>query len=145
MADYGEFQDHAEGMLELLYADADLVVYPAEPGGPTTVPPGAVPPYVAVHFVADATEGGRLDHRSTRLRVRAYAHCVGANDTAARAVSARVRNAWLDVRPDITGRTVYPIRNEVGRDPNSNEATGGTTVVITDTYRLETTPGLGGS
>jgi hypothetical protein len=145
MADYGTLQDHADVMLELLRDDVELVVYPAESGGPTIVPPGALPPYVSVHFVADTPLGGQLDHRSTRMRVRAYAHCVGANDIAARAVSDRVRTAWLDVRPVIDGRVVYPIRNEVGRDPTANEATGAGTVVITDTYRLETTPGRGGS
>jgi len=144
MADYGYLQDHADAMLALLYADPDLTVYPPEGGGPTTVPAGTEPPYVSVHFAADRPLGGRLDHKSTRLRMRAYAHCVGANDIAARAVCDLVANAWLDVKPSVDGRNTYPIRSELSV-PQANEVTGSTTVTITDTYRLESGPGSDGS
>jgi hypothetical protein len=145
MSDYGSLQDHADAMLALLYAEALLTVFPAEGGGPTTVPNGQQPPYVAVHFAADRPIGGRLTARSTRLRVRAYAHCVGADDIAARAVSELVAAVWLDARPSIVGRVVFPIRSEVGRDPREDESTGTLFVTITDTYRLETLPGIFGS
>jgi hypothetical protein len=144
VADYGSLQEHADAMLSLLYADPDLIVYPAENGGPTTVPPGTLPPYVSVHFASDRPSGGRLDTKSTHMRVRAYAHCVGANDIAARAVADLVAAAWLDVRPYINGRNVTPIRSELSQ-PQANETTGTTTVTITDTYRLETDPGADGS
>src|SRR5690606_1486196 len=116
VADYGSLQDHADAVLALLRADASLTVYPPAAGGPSTVPIGATPPYVSVHMVPDRINGGRLDTRSTRLRLRIYCHCVGANDIAARAVSDRVADALLDVRPDIPGRSVYPIRHEQSRD-----------------------------
>lgn len=145
MSDYGQLQDHAEAVLALLYDQPDLTVYPAEAGGPELVPRGAQPPYVSVHIDADRPLGGRLTMRSTRMRVRIYCHCVGANDMAARAVDDLVAAALLDVRPVIAGRTVYPIRSEVGRDPRADDSTGATVVTITSTYRLETDPGTDGS
>jgi hypothetical protein len=144
---YGWLQDHAAAMLDLLYdVGADLVVFPAEGGGPTIVPAGTPPPFVSVHFAADRPLGGRLTMLSTRFRMRSYAHCVGANDIAARAVSDLVAAAWLDVRPVILGRSVYPIRSELSRDdPRPDQSTGTEYVTITDTYRLESDNGVGGS
>ena len=122
MGNYGSEQDDANAMLALLYADDELTVYPAAGGGPSTVPPNTLPPYVSVHFYTEHVNAGqRLDTRSTRTRTRAYAHCVGANDIAARAMASRVRAAWLDVRPDIPGRSVYPIRHEQSREPQTAE------------------------
>jgi len=145
MGDYGNFQDHADAVMALLYATPDLTVYPAEDGGPTTVPANAPPNYLSVHMVADKSLGGRLAHRSTRMRMRIYCHCVGQDDLAARAVSDLASGALLDVKPVIDGRVCYPIRSEVGSDPRDNEATGATTVTITDTYRLESDAGRDGS
>ncbi len=141
MADYGNLQAHADAILALLRADSSLTVYPPSGGGNTTVPAGTPTPYVVVQVIADRPDGGRLQHLSTRMRVRAYCQCVGANDIAARAVSQRVCDALLDKRPTITGRSVYPIRHEIGRDPLSTDTTGTTTVTITDVYRLESDPG----
>lgn len=145
MADYGLVQDHADAFLAYLYAESDLTVYPAQGGGNTTVPAGTTPPYVVVQIVADRPDGQRLTHLSTRLRMRAYCQCVGENDKAARAVSDLVAAAVLDKRPVIDGRSVYPIRQDVGRDPLSSDTTGSTIVTITDVYRLESEPGRDGS
>lgn len=144
---HGSLQDHAQAMLDLLYdAASGLTVYPAEAGGPVVVPRDAVPPYVSVHFAADRPLGGRLTMLSSRLRLRAYAHCVGANDIAARAVSDLVAEAWLDVKPEIAGRASYPIRSELSRDdPRPDQSTGVQYVTITDTYRLESENGVDGS
>lgn len=145
MADYGDEQDHANAMLTLLRA-RPITVYPATTGGPSTVPVGATPPYVSVHFVTEHADGDHLTTRSTRTRTRAFAHCVGANDIAARAMAAHVREAWLDVVPAITGRAVFPIRHEQTRDLSAQEArptepVAQTTVTITAIYRLEDMPG----
>lgn len=145
MADYGHLQDDGDAVLALLRAVPSLTVFPDEAGGPTVVPAGALPPYVSVHFSSVASLGGTLSHRSTRHATRAYCHCVGADDIAARAVSVLVRNALLDVVPTIDGRVCFPIRNEVGRDPREDESTGEGRVTITDTYRLESLPGVTGS
>lgn len=145
MADYGSLQDHADAVLALLRAEPDLTVYPDEDGGPTIVPRAATPPYVSVHLVADRPLGGRLDMRSTRMRVRIYTHSVGADDIGARAVADQVAAALLDVKVTITGRSCYPIRSDGGRDPREDESTGRSVVTISETYRLESDPGTTGS
>lgn len=145
MSDYGDEQDHANAMLTLLRA-RPITVYPPTTGGPSTVPVGASPPYVSVHFVTEHVDGDHLNTKSTRSRTRAFAYCVGANDIAARAMAAQVRQAWLDVRPEIAGRSVYPIRHEqtrdlLAQDTQPTEPVAQTTVTITSIYRLEDLPG----
>lgn len=142
MSDYGDLQDHADAFLALLRGDSELTVYPEADGGLETVPTGAQPPYVAVHFVADDALGGRLSHRSTRHRMRAICHCVGANDIAARAVRGMVTRAVLDVIPEIPGRSVYPIRSEPGAESREDESTGRLVVTIPAMFRLESDPGV---
>lgn len=146
MADYGSLQDHADAVLDLLYA-SDLTVYPAETGGSTTVPDGAQPPFVSVHMAVDRPLGGRLTTRSTRLRMRIYAHCVGEDDIQARGVSDLVAEALLDKRPAIAGRSVFPIRHEGDRErpPREDESIGELTVTLTELYRIESLPGVDGS
>lgn len=144
MAEYGSAQSDADAMLTLLRA-RPVTVYPPAGGGPSTVPPEATPPYVSVHFVTDNIPGGRNDLRSTRTRTRAYAHCVGANDIAARAMLDQVQAAWLDVRPEISGRRCDPIRHEATREAQPTEPVAQTTVTLTAVYRLETGPGVDGS
>jgi len=145
MADYASLQDHADAVLALLRAQPDLTVYPPEGGGPNTVPNGALPPYVSVHIASDRPLGARLTMRSTRMRIRIYCHCVGADDIGARAVSDLVADVLLDAKVIIAGRSCYPIRSETGRDPREDESTGQSFVTITDTYRLESDPGSTGS
>lgn len=140
MADISTLQEHAAAVLALLYAEPDLTVYPTQDGSAQVVPNGAAPPYVSVHLSAIRGLGGRLDHRSTRIAVRIYCHCAGANDEAARKVSDLVAATLLDQRPVIAGRSVYPIRNEVSLPPDTNDSAGRTVVTITDTYRLESQP-----
>jgi len=142
VGDYSTSQADADALLALLRA-RPITVYPATGGGPSTVPVGATPPYVAVHFVTEHANGDRLDTKSTRTRTRAYAHCVGANDIAARAMADQVQTAWLDVVPSIAGRNCFPIRHETSRDPYSTEPVALTTVTITAVYRLESVPGEG--
>lgn len=144
MADYGSTQADADVMLALL-RDRPITVYPPASGGPSTVPAGATPPYVSVHFATQNISGGRLDTRSTRTRTRAYAHCVGANDIAARAIVDEVQAAWLDMRPTIPGRACDPIRHEQTRDAQPTEPVAQTTVTLTAIYVLETGPGVDGS
>lgn len=137
--------EHAEAMLNLLRADSNLVVFPEEDGGPELVPPGTQPPYVSVHFSRDQSLGGRMSHRSTRMRLRAYAHCVGATEAAAQVIADRVSDAWLDVIPFVDGRVCYPIRSDPGAEPNPDESTGSLVVTLTEVYRLESDLGSSGS
>ena len=141
VSDYGSAQADADAMLALL-RDRPITVYPDENGGPSTVPPGAVPPYVSVHFATENADGNSLNTKSTRTRTRAYAHCVGANDIAARAMLGQVQAAWLDVRPTIAGRECFPIRQEPTREADVTEPVATTTVTLTAVYRLESVPGV---
>ena len=142
MSDYGDEQAHADAVLALLYADADLTTYPAPDGGPSTVPPGALPPYVSVHITPFHDDGRNLNTKSTRFIEYIDCHCVGANDIAARAVAKRVRAALLDVKPTVAGRSVYPIRySPGGGEISTTEPVAETTVTINQRYRLESVPG----
>lgn len=137
-------QDHASAFLALLRADPQLVVYPeAEPDADSedVVPPDALPPYVAVHIHMQRDFGPTLDMRSSRAVMRAYCHCVGGNDIAARAIAQRVAALVLDVRPAIAGRHSFPIRHDQSVPPRSSKTTGVLIVDQTDVYRLETVPG----
>lgn len=142
-------QAHADAILALLRADALLTVYPVESGQPGSadgvVPDGAQPPYVAVHLyverpLGDGSTGEGLDGATARAVVRAYCHCVGANEIAARAVAQRVAAVLLDVRPAVTGRVVWPIRYDSGQPARSEESTGTLVSELTDVYRLESVP-----
>lgn len=142
MADYGSLDDHAAAFMQLLYDESNLTVYPQPDGGAVTVPAGTTPPYVVVQIIGEDTpDGGRMTHLSTRMRMRAYCQCVGANDVAARRVRDLVARAVLDVKPTITGRSVYPIREDIAREPLSSDTTGSTVVTQTVVYRLESEPG----
>lgn len=145
MTDYGSFDEHVAAVMDLLYAAANLTVYPEENGGATVVPPGTPTPYVLVQAVGERDDGRKLRHLSTRMLVRFYCQCVGANHLAAQRVSDLVADAILDYVPTINGRSCYPIRQDISRDPLSSDTTGATTVTITDVYRLESDPGRDGS
>lgn len=140
MANYSTSQADANAMLALLRA-RPITVYPDADGGLSTVPDGATPPYVVAHFVTQHVDGNNLPTKSTRTITRAYAHCVGDDDIAARAMLDQVQAAWLDVRPAISGRNCYPIRHEQTRDVSTTEPVAQTTVEITAVYRLESVPG----
>lgn len=140
----GGIQDHADAYLGLLRSTTDLTVYPAaEPGDNVqVVPASAAPPYVAVHLGVNYTTGpSGLHFPSSRAVVRAYCHCVGANDIAARAVAQLVIDALLDKVPTITGRTCFPIRLETDAPPRVDESTGRPVTDLALTFRLETLPG----
>lgn len=140
----GGIQDHADALMGLLYGRAGLRVFPtAEPGDSAqVVPANTAPPYVAVHLgFTHATGPSGTDFPSTRLVARAYCHCVGGNDIAARAVAQKVISALLDVVPTIPGRTCFPIRFESDAPPRSDESTGRLVVDLAFVFRLETLPG----
>lgn len=142
-------QAHADAILGLLRADAGLTVYPVESGAAGSaegiVPQGATPPYVAVHLylerpLGEGSGGEALNGATTRAVMRAYCHCVGATDIAARAVSQRVATRLLDARPVVTGRKVFPIRYDFGQPARNDESTGTLVSELTDVYRLESIP-----
>lgn len=142
-------QAHADAVLGLLRADPQLTVYPAASGQPGSadgvVPLGATPPYVAVHLhverpLGDGSGGEALDGLTSRAVCWIYLHCVGQDDIGARAVAQRAAALLLDKRPEITGRTAFPIRFDSGQPPRQDETTGSLVTELTDVYRLESVP-----
>lgn len=147
MADYGLFEDEANAILDLLRDNPLLDVYPSASLGSIIVPPGAARPYVGVRFAASRPSGGRLDHRSTRMSVRAYLYCVADTSESARGVADLVAQTLLDVRPDVPGRSCTPIRHELTRDdePREDESTNVLLVTLLEVYRFDSLPGVDGS
>lgn len=133
-------QDHADEALALLRlapGSPALAVYPDEDG---VVPDGLVPPYVRVYVAVDRTAGTDLGGDSDVAACRIYAHSIGANDVAARAVAQRVAEALLDVTPIVAGRACWPIRHEAGLPPRREEESGPTVVDQVDTYVFASVP-----
>lgn len=146
MADYADERATAAAVMALLWAQNDIPTYPAPEGGPSIVPPNTKPPYRSVHiYTEDTPVGGRMTHRSIRSVSRIMVHHVGANPDAARALCKRTKDALLDVRVNLPGRSVYPIRLEQTRESQTTESVAETAETITAIYRLESEPGADGS
>lgn len=139
----GIIQAHADAYLGLLRAKADLTVYPLPDGQDPgrRVPAGAKPPYVVVDIVIETPDGSNLSGESDVIVARVYCHEVGGNDAACRSVAQLVRDALLDQRPVIAGRSVGLIRHDGNRPPVPDESTGDLVVEQTNMYRLATYPG----
>jgi hypothetical protein len=132
----GRDQAMADAGLNLLRADIGppaLVVF----DGPVSA--GQQPPYVRVYthieWPADDPNNA-LDGVSGRAVVRWYCHCVGSNDTAARAVAQRVRTQLLDKRPAVAGMVPGMIRHEQSIPPVPDETTGVPVLDTVNVYRL---------
>lgn len=131
------------------HADAVLARLRSATGTPAltvldgVAPAGQTPPYVLVYLHMEAPEGAdsrSVTGGSSRLVVRVYCHCVGANAVAARAVSQRVRGVLLDTVLAVTGRVCWPVRHEESQPPQRDESTGVLVMDQVDVYRLESVP-----
>lgn len=131
------------------HATAMLALLTGAPGSPALVvydgvtPAGATAPYVLVYFASadpELADSRSLRADSRRHVTRAYAHCVGGNQAAARSVAKRVRTAWLDVRPTVAGRQCQPIRREEGQPAQRDESLGTPVLDLVEVYRLESEP-----
>jgi hypothetical protein len=132
----------------LLVADASLAVYPG--GLPNQLPPAPPipPPYVVVYGYVEWPTGvltDSLDGLSGSPVVNWIAHCVGGGEGAtpadaeksARAVAQRVRTAWLNKRPTVTGLDLGMIRFEPsGAVPQPDNSTGVLLSILIVHYRL---------
>lgn len=134
---------HAQAFLTLLDADNTapaLVVCDGE------VEQGVLPPYVLVYtsvHVPDAVtdpDKSNLAFDSLATRGRAICHSVGTTAASARVVATRVRNALLDVRPAVSGRTCNPIRWVDGQDTNRDEQIGTGVFDVVDVYEFGSSP-----
>lgn len=132
-------QDHADAVLDLLRADAQLTVY----DGQVT---GTADHYVLVYTFRQlpggliAPDKTSLTGDTTTVDMRFYCHCVGANAIAARAVQARVEACLKDVTPAVAGRACFPIRWLDGQQHNRDEETLGLVVDTVDVYGLVSVP-----
>lgn len=137
-------QEHADWVLDQLRADAGLTVYDG------LVPKLPAPRYVKVDIFVQTPDGltapdkVRLSGDSDVIDMWIYCHCVGGGLNAAmnaRAVSGRVRNQLLNVRPVISGRVCFPVRWREGQPAQRNEEIPGSPVMdLVDVYGLTTKP-----
>lgn len=137
-------QAHADAILSLLAA--------APPVSPAmVVHDGAVPAlteadllrgYVLAYIATTTPSGTSLTDEHDRAVTRAYLHCVGMTAASARATAGRASSALLNVRPTITGRVCFPIRDD-GSDspPRRDESTGKLVMDRLLVVRLESVPG----
>jgi len=130
---------HINAGLDLLRADAGLVVYP-DAQGFTPALPGAqyVRAYATIERPADAF-GNSLAGVSQQWTVRWYCHCIGANENSSIAVAMRVRDGLLDKRPVIAGRNCGLIREDQAMPPTKDDSTGLAVFDSQLVYRLITT------
>lgn len=138
---------HARAVLDLLDADnapPALVVLDGY------VPDGTVAPYVLVYFTVSSPTAEQspgsvgLTFDQTRVVIEAFCHSVASGTTSAaagaRAVATRVRNALLNVRPTVSGRTCTPLRHVDNQPPQRDESTGSLVFDQIDVYRYTSVP-----
>lgn len=133
-------QELAASFLGLLRADVDLSTYDS------AVPPDPAQQYALVYFFIEtpdglvAPEAVSLTFDSDVIDARAYVHCIGRNAVAARAISGRVRNAVLNKRLTVAGRSCFPVRWLEGSPPNRDEETGPLVMDQVDVYGFRSVP-----
>lgn len=137
-------QDHADAVLALLAADAQLTVY----DGAVPRPPAVAAVRYALVYLYAETPGAdaepdkvRLSMNSDVIHMRINVHCVGESAMAARAISGRVRFRLQNVIPAVTGRTCFPIEWVDGQAPQRNEEVLSLSMDQVDVYSLKTVPG----
>lgn len=133
---------HAQAYLTLLAAVTGppaLVVYDgAVPSSPST----PTPPYVVAYFAYATPDEDAVDMEQVPNWVdcTVYAHCVGGNTAAARAVAGRVRTALLGATPTVSGRSCGRIRHFDSQPEQRDETTGRLVIDLVDVYRYRSLP-----
>jgi hypothetical protein len=103
--------DTAAALLALLAADPNLKVYDGKvPVDNTGKPPTR--PYVVLYAPDDTSSVDDLTGRSRRGDGVYQVTTVADEADSLRLVRKRVKTVLLDVRPDVTGRTSFPIRHD---------------------------------
>jgi hypothetical protein len=134
-------QAHANAVLALLRADAVLTVYDG------AVPTGAPDHYVVVDMYRVTQDGVAapdktdLTFTATAVDFWVYAHCVGGDAAAVRAVAGRVEDRLLNVTPTVAGRSCFPIRHRDSSPPTRDELSGPLVQELTDVYGFLSIPG----
>jgi hypothetical protein len=133
---------HVDAVLALLAAGLDPAIVVYDGVVPSPYPDPEVHPYVVVYFSGGwPTDGAgnAFDGRSATYRMQCYTHSVGGTAAACRAVAGQVRAALLNVRPAISGRSVFPIRWDDGQPAGTDESLGFPVINKADVYELKTT------
>lgn len=115
-------ETHARIALDILEADANQPVY--EGNTPDNVAVPYVLVYTHVSWPGNGSEGQTLEHKTNQCNTRWIVHCAGETDQAARALSNRVRQLLVNVRPVIAGRSCSLIQQESSLNPVRDERTG---------------------
>lgn len=129
-----------EEVLTMLHAIANHTTYDG------VVPPDAPLPYTLVYFTIVTPDGEQapdavnLIGNSDVINLHIYAHNVGGNAQAARAVGWKVRAALLNVKPVVAGRVCHPIRQVDDAPAVKDESTGKLIMDLADVYRLRSVP-----
>lgn len=138
-------QDHANAVLGLLTASfpPEIAVYD---GVVPKLPAVPAKQYVLVYMYLMTPDGQQapdkvsLNFDSDVVDLWIYCHCVGEDSVAARAVSAQVRVALLNVTPTVASRTCFPIRWREGQPPRRDEETGALVMDLVDVYGFTSIP-----
>ena len=115
-------ETHARIVLDLLTNDGNQPVYN------NYAPDNVAPPYLYVFshvwWPGNGSDGQNFDMVTNQCMTRAYVHCVGETDEAARALSNRVRQLLVNVKPVIAGRSCSLIQQESSNTPDKDERSG---------------------
>jgi hypothetical protein len=131
-------QQHADVGLDLLRADAGLVVFDSVVSDPTPDPPRYVLVYPVVEWPRDGV-GTAVSATQVTITTTYYCHCVGLTAASARALAMRVRAALLNVRPVIAGRSCSPIKQREMAPPQRDESTGRAVMDQVGVYEFSST------
>lgn len=138
-------RDHANAILGLLHTALDPVPISVFDGKvPDPTPDVDAHPWVLVYFDADWPIDGAansLDGNAVTYVLKAWCHSTAGSGAGVRAIAGQVRAALLNVRPVITGRSVWPIRRYDGNPTGRDEALGTPVMSKVDVYELKTAPG----
>jgi len=115
-------ETHARVVLDLLTNDGNQPVYN------NYAPDNTAPPYLYVYshvwWPGSGSDGQNFEGVTNQCVTRAYVHCVGETDEAARSLSNRVRQLLVNVKPVIAGRSCSLIQQESSNTPEKDERSG---------------------
>jgi hypothetical protein len=119
-------ETHAQVAITALAANPNLTssrVFDGRVPDGTDPALGYVLVYCTVSWPRDGI-GTALTAQQVTLTTTYTCHCVGLNARAARAVAMEVRASLLNLKPNITGRSCSPIKQDDAQPPDRDESTG---------------------
>jgi len=125
---------HTTAVLSLMRATGVTVYDGRVPDAPSY-------PYAVLYPDLGMLTPPMLTNVSCELTMTLYVHAVGTTRDQAQWVAEKIRDALIDVRPAVTGRHLWPIRQDITRPPERDDTLPA--VVVFDqvaTYRLRSVP-----